>query len=331
MNTVPDEPTGPDEPTVRAAVSLATRAPSIHNSQPWRWRLAENSVHLFADTSRMLPATDPDGRDLLLSCGATLHHLRVALAAQGWATIVTRLPNPNQPNHLAAIQFHHQAPSAQDIALASAIQHRRTDRRRFSSWAVPPSLLGDLTKLAAEQGAVLLPTTDPIDRFKLTMAIAQAALQQETNPDYTNELATWAGRSSLSLEGVPASNTPAHDTHHDDTTMRTFPHGTLTQPPAEDQNDAGELLVLATATDEPISRLHAGEAMSAVLLAATDFQLATCPLSQVLEIRATRELVRTRVLDGFGYPQIILRIGWAPAENPPVPETPRRALTEVFG
>lgn len=70
--------------------------------------------------------------------------------------------------------------------------------------------------------------------------------------------------------------------------------------------------------------------MSAVLLAATDFQLATCPLSQVLEIRATRELVRTRVLDGFGYPQIILRVGWAPTENPPLPDTPRRALTEVF-
>jgi hypothetical protein len=67
----------------RAVVSLATRAPSIHNSQPWQWRLADSSMHLFADTSRLLPATDPDGRDLLLSCGATLHHLRVALAAEG--------------------------------------------------------------------------------------------------------------------------------------------------------------------------------------------------------------------------------------------------------
>jgi hypothetical protein len=320
----------PDEPTVRAAVSLATRAPSIHNSQPWQWRLADSSVHLFADTSRLLPVTDPDGCDLLLSCGAALHHLRVALAAEGWATTVTRLPNSSQPDHLAAVCFHQRTPSAEDIALASAISHRRTDRRRFSSWAVPPSVLDDLTKLAAEEGAVLVPTTDPHDRFRLASAITEASLRQEANPDYASELAIWAGRSSLAVEGVPASNIPAHETHHDDVTMRAFPHGVLTQPPAGDQDDAGELLVLATATDEPVSRLRAGEAMSAVLLAATNFRLATCPLSQVLEIEATRELVRTRVLDGFGFPQIVLRIGWAPVENPPLPATSRRALAEVF-
>jgi nitroreductase len=320
----------PDESTVRAAVSLAARAPSIHNSQPWQWRLADSSVHLFADTSRLLPATDPDGRDLLISCGATLHHLRVALAAEGWATTVTRLPNPSQPDHLAAICFHQQTPSAEDIALASAIPQRRTDRRRFSSWSVPPNLLDDLTKLATEQGAVMIPATDPNDRFTLALAITEASLRQEDNPDYASELATWAGRSSLAVDGVPASNIPAHETHHDDTTMRAFPHGVLTQPPAGDQNDAAELLVLATATDEPVSRLRAGEAMSAVLLSATALRLATCPVSQVLEIEATRELVRTRVLDGFGFPQIVLRIGWAPTENPPLPATPRRALAEVL-
>ena len=320
----------PDESTVRAAVALAIRAPSIHNCQPWQWKLADRSVHLFADTSRLLPATDPDGRDLLLSCGATLHHLRVALAAEGWATTVTRLPNPTQPDHLAAVCFHQRTPSAKDIALAAEIPQRRTDRRRFSSWTVPPELLIDLTKLAAEQGAVLVPTTNPNDRFKLALAITEASLRQEANPDYASELAIWAGRSSLAVEGVPASNIPAHDTHHDDTTMRAFPHGTLPQPPAGDQDDAGELLVLATATDEPVSRLRAGEAMSAVLLAATGWRLASCPLSQVLEIRVTRELVRTRVLDGFGFPQMVLRIGWAPAENPSLPATPRRALAEVF-
>jgi nitroreductase len=218
----------PDESTVRAAVSLAARAPSIHNSQPWQWRLADSSVHLFADTSRLLPATDPDGRDLLISCGATLHHLRVALAAEGWATTVTRLPNPSQPDHLAAICFHQQTPSAEDIALASAIPQRRTDRRRFSSWPVPPNLLDDLTKLATEQGAVMIPATDPNDRFTLALAITEASLRQEDNPDYASELATWAGRSSLAVDGVPASNIPA--TKHTTTTPRCAPSPTACSP-----------------------------------------------------------------------------------------------------
>jgi nitroreductase len=82
-------------------ITLALRAPSIHNSQPWRWVLGDNSVHLFVDPDRQLAITDPDSRDLLVSCGAALHHLRVAFAAVGWATTVHRLPNPAQPDHLA--------------------------------------------------------------------------------------------------------------------------------------------------------------------------------------------------------------------------------------
>ena len=70
-----------DRRTVRAAIELASRAPSVHNSQPWRWMVGPHSVHLYADLRRWLPATDADGRDLVVSCGAALHHLRVALAA----------------------------------------------------------------------------------------------------------------------------------------------------------------------------------------------------------------------------------------------------------
>src|SRR5437763_6409752 len=131
----------PDDETVRSAIELAIQAPSIHNSQPWRWRVADRSLHLFSDPSRQLPATDPAGRDLMVSCGAVLHHARVAFAALGWASTVHRLPNPAEPDHLAAVEFSRHDPTADDIALAAAIGHRRTDRRRFSSWPVPPILL----------------------------------------------------------------------------------------------------------------------------------------------------------------------------------------------
>jgi hypothetical protein len=90
-----------DQRTVRSALELATRAPSVHNSQPWRWRIGDRSVHLYADHSRRLPATDPDGRDWIVSCGAALHHLRIALAASGISAIVQRMPNPSEPDHLA--------------------------------------------------------------------------------------------------------------------------------------------------------------------------------------------------------------------------------------
>src|SRR5690349_3282995 len=136
---------------LRAAVQLAARAPSLHNSQPWCWRLGVDAVRLHLDPARRLPATDSAGRELVISCGAALHHLLVALAAQGWESRVHRLPDPADPTLLAEVRPVARAaggPQAADVALADAIIRRRTDRRRFGSWPIPGELLGEMVELA---------------------------------------------------------------------------------------------------------------------------------------------------------------------------------------
>jgi len=85
-------------------LGLAVRAPSVHNSQPWQWRVGANSVELFADRGRQLHHVDTAGRDLLMSCGAALQHFTVAMSALGWETTVTRFPNPADHDHLASIE-----------------------------------------------------------------------------------------------------------------------------------------------------------------------------------------------------------------------------------
>jgi nitroreductase len=324
--------TRPDHETIRGAIALATRAPSVHNTQPWQWLLGDTSVHLMADWTRQLLATDPDGRDLLISCGAALHHLRVALAALGWAGEVHRVPNPADPTHLAAINPHPHVPSEEDIRLAAAIARRRTDRRRFSSWPVPSEHLDLMVRRASRAGAVLVPVTDADLRYRLVRAIAEAAKLQERDATYRAELTSWTGRGPLAQDGVLAASTPAHPGFHGDTRMRTFPHGTLARSTVDEwEDDAGELLVLATPDDDPRSRLRAGEAASTVLLTATDLNLATCPLSQALEIADTRATIQEQILDRAAVPQLILRVGWAPTSAEPLPQSPRRPLNEVIG
>ena len=322
----------PDTNTLLGAVALANRAPSVHNTQPWRWLLGDESVHLMADRGRGVPVTDPDGRDLLLSCGAALHHLRVALGALGWRTTVHRLPIPADPDHLAAVRLAPSSPSAENITLAGTIGRRHTDRRRFSSWPVPDGHLDLMIRRAAKAGALLVPVTDPITRDQLTRAIDQAADDQRTVPGYAEEIATWSGRSRVARDGVLAASAPPEQQIHGDTTMRAFPAGTL--PDAETgrgEPDAGRLLVLATTDDDLVSVLRAGEAASAALLTATDLGLATCPLSQALEVPGTRALIRARILDSAGFPHLILRVGWAPAAAPALPESPRRATGDTVG
>jgi len=321
----------PDEVTVRAAVALACRAPSVHNSQPWRWRLGPDGLHLYADPSRHLPAVDPSGADLLLSCGAGLHHARIAFATMGWQATVHRLPDPGDPDHLAVIELSRHDPSEVEVAMAKAITLRRTDRRRYSSWRIPPALLGQLADRAAAEGVIAGEVVDDKARYELVMAIVRAAATQDADPEYARELRAWSGVPAESVEGVPAANTPTGDVWYGDVRTRPFPSGELRQPGGAELDDEGSLVVLGTTSDDRMSRLRAGEATSAVLLEATSAGLATCPLTQPLETAATRELVRTEVLGGATYPQMVLRIGWGLMNSAQLPPTPRRPLDDVFG
>lgn len=323
--------TKPDRQTVVAAIELANYAPSVHNTQPWRWLIGDHSVHLMADRSRQVPATDPDGRDLLLSCGAALHQLRVAFAAMGWRTSVHHIPNEQDQDHLAAIETGPQVPSDEDLAMARAITRRRTDRRRFTSWEVPTDHLDLMVRRAAKAGALVVPVSDKATRRRLTRAVDVAARRQEANPDYRLELARWSGRGRAAQDGVLTSSGSSVPLWHDDTGMRAFTGGTLRNAPTgRDEDDGGELLVVATLLDDPVSVLRAGEAAAVALLTATDLGLATCPLSQPLEVADTRAAIRDQVLDGAAHPQLILRTGWAPTSAPPLPPSPVRPVEDTI-
>lgn len=145
----------PDNETLRSALSLANRAPSVHNSQPWQWRLGDSSVHLAANPDLQLSHTDPDARDLMLSCGAVLNHCVVALAALGWQSKVHRFPNPAEPDHLAAVELYRYPAAELDVTLAAAIPRRRTDRRHYSSWPVPRGDIALMGARAARAGVTL--------------------------------------------------------------------------------------------------------------------------------------------------------------------------------
>lgn len=318
-----------DRTTARAAVALANRAPSVHNSQPWRWRIGPSSIHLFADPERALPATDPEGRDLRISCGAALHHLRVALLAAGVGTVVHRLPDPAHPLHLAAVETRTREPNADDLALAAAIETRHSDRRVFSTWPVPEEFLGELVGAAADHGATLLPLTWGSERRAVAELIERAAAEQASTPGLAHETATWTGRSREAVEGVPAENVPVGPDGA--VPVRQFAGRSMAQSKlGRDESDGTVLAVLATPTDSPTDQLRAGEAASAVLLGAARLGLASDLLSQPLEVAATRAELRRRVLDDLAEPQVLLRLGWAPVSASPVPPTGRRPVDETI-
>ncbi|OCB34977.1 NAD(P)H nitroreductase [Mycobacterium malmoense] len=313
----------PDAGTVRTVLSLASRAPSVHNSQPWRWRVDAASLHLYSDDSRQLPNIDPDGRDLMLSCGAALHHCVVALAAVGWLSKVTRLPNPADPSHLAAIELSPHRADSVDIALAAAIPRRRTDRRYYSSWPVP---VGDVALMAARaaRNGVTLCQVEDLDNLRKIVA---KSVRDHLNEDYLAELTAWSGRYA-SVAGVPARNTPAPDPTAK-IPGRYFAGPVLPMPPdSSSADDNAVVLALGTRNDDRLAQLRAGEATSVVLLTATSLGLVSCPVTEPLETPGTRAAVQADIFGDSNYPQMLLRVGWAPINADPLPATPRRDLDD---
>lgn len=302
----------PSQAVFARALSAASRAPSVANSQPWLWRLTRGGLELFADRSRRLVVSDPEARSLLISCGATLHHLQAAMAAEGWASDVVRLPDDRVPGLLASIQFSPSTPSEHDMAIASAIANRKSDRRPMSSWPVSPSHVVTLISAAARHGAFLQPLDNPMDAAEWRRLSAEVARQRSNDPGVQKEIGAFSRAGQESGEsGAPSSEE-------------------LSWSGAWDENAQGEAsaavpLLLATSSDDRLAELRAGESLSAVLLEATRLGLATRVDSQAVESRRARELVESDLLHGTRSPQILVVVGW-PVGGAQQPDTERRPL-----
>lgn len=309
---------------LRGIVALACRAPSVHNSQPWRMTAADGVLRLFVEPHRVPHATDHSGREALISCGALLDHLRVAAAAAGWNAEVARFPNPNDLDHLATVEFHRlEWAGDADRSRADAIARRRTDRLPFGTPSNWPAFEKVLRATIDPENATL-DVLDDTARAQLADASRLTEALRRNDASYHAELGWWTGLFETS-DGVPYSALPAdRDTV---SVAREFPTGTLSgdRPRA----DHSVIVALSTYDDSHASALGCGEALSAVLLEATMVGLATCPLTHLTELDASRDILRA-LIGGAGDPQLLIRIGRVPilGEHPPM--TPRRPLADVL-
>lgn len=314
---------------VERAVRLAGRAPSLHNSQPWLWRYDGHTLRLYAVPERMLPTTDSGGRQLLLSCGAALDHLRVAVAAAGWRPSVDRFPNPNERNHLANITFHRSViVTDAERARAEAVQRRYTERLPLAapqSWADFEGILQSIS----EPGDAVVDVLPENSRPALAHAARMATSLRRYDSDYHAELHWWTGH-VISATGVPSGALVGRGEQDRVAINRPFP-AKSTEPGrcTETEDDHAAVLVLSTASDTASDIVRCGEVLSSVLLEATVAGYATCPLTNLTEMARSRALIRSMVGER-NLPQILIRIGGLPQRDSPPARTPRLPLEQIL-
>lgn len=276
----------------RRVVELACLAPSIRNSQPWTWRVRTSTTGSSLDLY-----ADPGRlrgtdprRDVSISCGAALDHAATAARALGLEPTVTRYDGVGRTAPLARVDLRPGPVPLDAEVVLASLRDRCTDRRRFTAWPVPEPRLDALAALAAPYGVRAQPVTDVPARVRLDRLVSRA----------------------LALE--PGQVHPGQDPH------------------AEDRELEGSdgVIVLGTTTDEPMSWLRVGEALSALWLDATAQGLSVVPLSQVVEVPETRSALQHEVLDSPFLPQIMVRVGWQELSRLRLPHTPRRLLGDVL-
>ena len=317
-----------DVDVITGAMELAVRAPSLHNSQPWRWVADGGVLELFADPTRIGRSTDSTGREVLISCGAVLDHFCVAMAAAGWEALIDRFPNPNNHDHLATLEFRRmEFVTDAHRARAEAIRHRQTDRLPF---AAPPQWdsFEPVLRQTVDASIADLDVIPDDSRPQLADASRLTAEMRRYDSSYHAELQWWTAHSDSS-QGIPQSALLSETEAQRVDVARDFPTGRDRERRALVGGDHAKILVLSTYDDSPGNALGCGEALSTVLLECTMASLATCTLTHMIELHASREIVR-RLTGRLAEPQLLIRVGTIPqTESPPSP-TPRRPVSEVL-
>jgi nitroreductase len=318
---------------VHAAVALAVRAPSIHNTQPWRWVSGRLGLDLYADRHRQLPVVDPDGRALLVSCGAALWLARLSLDARGWPTSVQRFPDADQPDLLARITVGAWAPPAERTrALAAAAKLRRTERRPFRADPVPDGILDELCRLLPGPEVYASHLQRPDDRRDLAVAMSWANGLENDNEAYRAELARWVRPDAVSAGvGIPPSAVPhlaPGQQRHSDVPVRDFEVARDGDQDVAAVDEHPGWVVLFSAADDPEHRLLAGEAFGHLSVQATRMGLASSAATQAVDLPGVRDRIRV-LMNWPDHAQMIVRIGWPPAGDP-APPTPRRGVADVL-
>ena len=289
---------------LRHVVEAAALAPSVHNTQPWRFTVRPDGLDLRADPARRLEVLDPDGRQLHLSCGAALFHARAAARGIGLEVAVQVLPDPSDPDLLAQLRF--------------------TFRGTFEDRPVPAGLIEQLRLDAEREGALLHEVSRRDDLLELEVLLSHADADEEQDGRYRRELAHWVRRDATALDGLAAASlgtAPGSSLR-----QRDF---TLTHAPATDGStpvaDHPMVCVLVTQQDDHAAWLRAGQALAAVLLRAAAAGVQAQPLGQVTDLLAYR-LRLGSALGVLGHPQLVLRMGYAQH----VGAAPRRAVEDVL-
>jgi hypothetical protein len=317
-------------PDLAAVVDLARHAPSVHNTQPWRFQADGDVLSLWGDETRRLRVLDPDARQQTMSCGAALYLARLGLRLQGFDPVV-EVTRQGEGRPLARVRA---VPgpevTAEEVVLEHAARARHTQRGPFEDRPVEVEVVAAIRAAVQEEGAWVRFLATPDEQLPVAVLLSHADDLETADEEYREELAAWTARPGEAHDGLTAEAADlGSGVRGSDLRLRDFTaaEGGHTSAP-DDEPPAVEhplVAVLGTGGDAPADWLVAGQALCALLVQAEVSGVQASPLGQVLDQPWTRRRLAGE-LGLVGHPQMVLRLGHAH----PGPATPRRGVEDLL-
>ncbi len=304
-------------------LNYAVLAPSIHNTQPWSFRVLDDEAEFFADASRAMSVLDPVQRQLVMSCGSALFNFRMAIKHYNHRPVVHTFPDQDQPNLIARVRIVYPGDVTLDEhRLFMAIKKRRTYRGPFKKRPLTTVQIDALQRAAEREGIDAHVLTDPEQKRTVGDLVAQATVLQRTNVKLCEEVEAWMASDTRAPVDPARPLAPLRPVAGATSVLEWG--GEKTDFVEEDVVHSPAIVVLTAASDQRVSWLKTGQALSRLLLTATVHDLSASFLNQAVEVPAIRE--KLAALIGKPYPQLVIRIGY-PEGHAPAP-IPRQSVNE---
>ncbi|MCU1677778.1 MAG: hypothetical protein JWM93_2536 [Frankiales bacterium] len=318
-----------DTEQLSRVIAAASLAPSIHNTQPWRFDITpDGSLDVYADQDRKLRAIDPTGRQLAVSCGAAIEFARLAIRSMGFACEVDVLPDLGRPDVLARLTPGAAVPpTVAETALVDAMGRRHTDRGSYDDTRVPAELLDELRVAAEGHGLWLRQIDLPVDRVVVAGALSDSETRLASDPEYVEEVSRWTHRPA-GEDGIPVDSSAWPADRVSDVPLRDFSghaehrHTAAGDPPSVERD---ALVLLGSVADDAAAHISTGRGLGWLLLRLTVAGVSAQPLGQVFDDALGRVRL-AQDLRLIGYPQLLLRIGYGHAHA----QTGRRPVSDVL-
>lgn len=183
---------------IEKILEYATKAPSGHNTQPWKFLIKKDEIQIHPDFNRALPIVDPDNHALYISLGCAVENAVLAAKNYGFSSNIEIAKN-NEGADFIAIKLRKDKTVEFD-ELFNYIDNRQVTRNEYSSSTVPSEDVKILLESTDFEGVHVLVFTDSKAISELEPFIIEGSNLQFQNKDFVNELVSWIRFSKKEVE-----------------------------------------------------------------------------------------------------------------------------------